>query len=74
MKISNDINVGKTAMGTWKQKKIKAKKSQTPGKKKGDSCQRIVKSLDKGYFGRTSKSYKDPRYSDYCALIDTYNK
>ena len=54
-------------MGSWKTRKNakKGKGSQTPGSKKGASCQATA--IEK-WMARASRSYKDPRYSQWCKI------
>lgn len=60
------------AGGAWKAKQIahKGKASQTPGKKKGESCQTDA---DKQFYSKRSRSYKYPGYSDWCKRMDRMN-
>lgn len=63
--MSNDVNVGCMAGGTWKRKILdrKGKASQTPGNKKNPAtCQT---SPFKSSMAKRSRSYKDPEYAQW---------
>lgn len=59
-------------MGTWKTRIFakKSRASQTPGKKKGESCRA---DFMKKFMARRSRSYKHPLYSQWCRACDAMN-
>lgn len=59
----------KANMAEWKATKGK-KGSQTPGIKKGESCQ--SKPLYR-YLAKSSRSYKHPKYLEWCKKMDARN-
>lgn len=60
-------------MGNWKSHSLKrrTKGSQTPGRTKGASCQADTM---KRYYAKSSRSYKDPGYGQWCQAMDALNK
>jgi hypothetical protein len=59
---------------SFRARKAEKKSSQTPGKKKAISCQlTLVGGLPRKAWSR-SRSYKNKRYSVYCAFMDSLNK
>ena len=59
--------------GTWKARHFKklGKASQTPGRKKVETCQADA---TKKFMAKVSKSYNDPGYSAWCRKMDSLNK
>lgn len=59
-------------MKDWKNSIIKKarKGSQTPGNKKGESCQA---DFLKKYYAKSSRSRKDPGYDGWCKRMDGLN-
>lgn len=58
-------------MQTWRANRLsRGKPSQTPGITKGDSCRADFR---KRYFATRSRSYKDPKYGEWCQAMDALN-
>ena len=59
-------------MGDWRSKKSNKRthSSQTAGILKGGSC---IATVTDRYFAKKSRSYKDPKYAEWCAKCDKLN-
>ena len=76
MAITNDVKSKHLAGSTWKAKQIvkKGKASQTPGSKKGNTCQLLpVGGYPRKFFMR-ARSYKDRSYGAWCKFSDAINR
>ena len=62
----------KGTMGSWQAKKSNKRTSgsQTSGILKGKGC---VADMMQRYMAKSSRSYKDPKYGDWCRKMDKMN-